>query len=146
MYSDERPLTPLERLHRLTAILEAAVAHVEADPVPERRADRQAAALQTARLLAAAELEVDSLLATAVVEAANNGATWTQVGEAVGYTLRGTRIRWMTVDRDFPQGTRRRVGGNPGVVPAVLHELGLDGQDHYDNSTVLAPPQAGPDL
>lgn len=144
MSPQERPLTPLERLHRLAAILESAIVVMDSAPPSVEPSERREVALRTAQLLAAAELEVDNLLTTAVIEAANDGANWTEIAAEIGYSPAGTRRRWYSTDRDSPQGTRRR-GQSPPVVPTVLRELGLDGQDQYDGSTV-APPSSGPDL
>lgn len=138
------PHTSRERLQRLAAIVESAITGIESAPPSPEPSERREVSLRTARLLAAADIEIDDLLAAAVIDAANNGATWAAIASKVGYLSAGANRRWRNVDRDSPQGTRHlRVEPAP-VVPRVLHELGLDGQDHGSSS--VRPPSSGPEL
>lgn len=96
--------------------------------------------LRDVSAVAAADLQVDLLLTTAVLSARRAGATWKQVGEAAGVSLKNAHARWRWTEQ-APEPRRtghartRQVGGDtesglrqPGLVEAairtVLHELG----------------------
>ena len=78
--------------------------------------------LRTTRLLSAIEVETDRLLAATVIEAIQNGASWADIGRAVGTSDAGAHRRWRNVDPERPSGTRRR--RDSPVVAEVDLELG----------------------